>query len=110
MFRLTISLSFLVDKIKEYFSKKSLNSYGIFVYKQLPNILREKLLHILYSKLFSKIFGKIFSKIFRKIFSKSSSKFGNCVSKIPLRILPYGWKKISDFFVWKQISQQLLGA
>jgi hypothetical protein len=110
MFRLTISLSFLIDKIKEYFSKKSLNSYGIFVYKKLPNILREKLPHILYSKLFSKIFGKIFSKIFCKIFSKSSSKFGNCVSKIPLRILPCGWKKIRHFFVRKQISQQLLKA
>ena len=46
MFRLTISLSFLVDKIKEYLSKKSLNSYGIFVSKQLPNILREKLPHM----------------------------------------------------------------
>ena len=98
MFRLTISLSFLVDKIKEYFSKKSLNSYGIFVSKQLPNILRERLPHILCSKLFSKIFGKIFSK------------FGNWGSKIPLRILPCVWKKIRDFFVWKQISHQLLGA
>ena len=83
-----------------------MNSYGIFVSKQLPNILREKLPHILCSKLFSKLFSKIFSKLFSKI----SSKFGNWASKIPLRILPCGWKKIRDFFVWKQISHQLLRA
>ena len=87
-----------------------MNLYGIFVSKQLPNILREKLPHILCSKLFSKIFSKLFSKIFSKLFSKISSKFGNWASKIPLRILPCGWKKIRDFFVWKQIFHQLLGA
>ena len=87
MSRLTISLSFLVDKIKEYFSKKSLNSHGIFVSKQLPNILREKLPHILCSKLFSKIFGKIFGKIFSKIFGKIFGKiFSKILVKFPVNL------------------------
>ena len=60
-------------------------------------------------KIFGKISGKIFGKISGKIFSKISSKFGNWASKSPLRILPCVWKKIRDFLVWKQISQQLLG-
>ena len=102
------------QKVSDFFSRHKV--------KSLKNFLRPsfQIYRKFYRKFYWNFYWKFCWKFYTeknttknengKIFGKISGKFGNWASKSPLRILPCVWKKIRDFLVWKQISQQLLGA